>query len=156
MTASLSVYLNYRWLTIVQSSLNTSWHIKQPLGQVQNSTSTQVKNIILSCGNEFSMFHVKRKWCILLFGCAQRQTWSFKFFLLLVFIPHLRLFFQLHHLSTYLLHPHPMYCVSHYFTTQLKIDVLRSSSMGWNWPQTELITLVLAFKQQIVYLLSSW
>lgn len=112
-----------------------------------SSTFNIVKNIIL-CENVFFMFQVKSKWCVLLFGCAQSCAsghLDFSFSCLppppfsSLLLTTCNCFTDLSVVPS----PHVLKCTSHYFTTQHKIDVLGSSSMGWKWPQTGLITVVL-------------
>lgn len=85
---------------------------------VQHSTSIQVKNIYLRRNVENYVSHTCPPPSALLLTCNCFAD------LFVVHSPHS----QAH---------------SDYFTTQLEIDVLRSSSMGWKWPQSGLLIPVL-------------
>ena len=112
-TASSSVQSSYYWLTIVQSSLSTSCHIKHPSGHVQFNIQHPFEWKQYP-ENVFFMFHVRSKWCILLFGCAP------SLFLLLGTASLARL-----------LCFHPEH-ISLFHNTSLKEDVLRAFAVGLN------------------------
>ena len=146
MTASLSVYLSYHWLTIVQSSLNTSCHTVQLQGHGRCNIQHWVNNITIA-----EMWFLCSMWrpndVFLVFGCAQScASGHWDFFLLCLFSLH-----SLALLTTcncfidlsFVRSPNTEVHVSLFQYTSLKIDVLRSSSMGWKWPQTGLIILLL-------------
>lgn len=119
MTASLSVYRSYHWLAIVQSSLNTSCHIEQLWGTVSSTF-----NIYPSEKHCPSSKYGKLCFTRMPSPSALLLTCNCFADLFVVHSPHT----QAH---------------SDYFTTQLEIDVLRSSSMGWKRPKSGLLIPVL-------------
>lgn len=130
MTASLSVHFSNPSLTTAQFILNTSCHIEQPLGHGQFCTQDPSEWKPLSF---VGMFYVPRKEQMIP-SCASGHLYftfwlsfpiqcCFSYYFVTASLTCCRaftLYSQVH--------------ISLFLYTSLKIDVLRSSSMGWKWP----------------------